>query len=114
VTGPEGDADLFEQRPQPARSVGVTLRQYGRLLNESLTRTGYLIATKAADPHIDDRLSTRDRQIGEIAFVATVEGFRPTAALRATCACRFAADREMGDFVPQLHLLDNEPGAKRQ
>ena len=74
-TAAERKADVFEQRPQPARSMGVALRQYGYLLNEGLARAVWLVAAKPADLQIDDRLPTGDWQIAEIPLVTAVERF---------------------------------------
>ena len=113
-TAAKSEADVFEQRPQPARSVGVALRQHGCLLNEGLAWAFWLVAAKPPDPQIDNSPPTGDRQIAKITLVTAVERFRPGAAMRAVCAGRFTADREVHDLVPQPYLLDNEPGAWRQ
>ena len=84
------------------------------MFDEGFTGTVWLIAAKAADPQVDHGLPARDRKIGEVALIAAVERFRPSAAFRAACAYRFAADGNMDNFVPQLHSLDNEPSARRQ
>ena len=110
----KGEADVFEQRPEPARSMGVALRQYGRLLNKGLARAFWLVTAKSTDPHIDNRPPTGNRQIAKIPLVATVDRFRPDAAVRAVCACCFTANRQVNDLVAELYLLDNEPGARRQ
>jgi len=113
-TAAESQPDLFEQRPQPARSVGVALRQVRGLLNEGLPRTSQLVTAKAANPQIDDRLPTGDRQITEIALVTAVERFRPGTAIPAISAGGFTADHDVDNLVAQLYLLDNEPFALRQ
>jgi len=94
--------------------VGVALRQYRYLLNEGLARAVWLVAAKPTDPQIDNRPPTGNRQIPKIPLVTAVERFRPGAAYRAVCTRRSAADRQVHDFVAQLYLLDNEPGAQRQ
>lgn len=45
-TATEGETDLFEQRAEPERSVGVTLRQDRGLLDEGLTRARWLIVPR--------------------------------------------------------------------
>lgn len=110
----EGEADIFEQRPEPTCSVGVALRQYGCLLNKGLARAFSLVATKSTDPQIDDRPSTGNWQIAQIPLVATVERFRPPAAIRAVRAFRFTPNGQVNDLVAQLYLLENERSAWRQ
>jgi len=80
-------------------SVGVPARQHRRLLGEGFARAVRLIAPETSDSQVDHGLPPRDWQIAEPALVAAVERFRPTAALRAACACRFAADSEVYDLV---------------
>jgi len=113
-TAAKGEPDLFEQRPEPARSVGVALRQDRCLLHEGLVRALWLVAAKPADLEIDDRLPTRNWNIAQTALVTAVERFRPSAAMGTVCANCFAADRDMHDLIAQLYLLDNEPFARRQ
>jgi hypothetical protein len=74
-TAAKSEADVFEQRPQTARSVGVALRQYGCLLNEGRAWAFWLVAAKPPDPQIDYRSSTRDRQIPNITLVTAVKRF---------------------------------------
>jgi hypothetical protein len=94
--------------------VGIALRQYWCLLDEGLVRALWLVAAKPADSQIDDRRSTRGRNIAMIALVTAVERLRPRAAMGTACASRFTADRDMHDVIAQLYLLDNEPFARRQ
>src|SRR5690242_17522226 len=102
----QSEADLFKQRPEPTCPVSVAFSQDRDLFDEGFTRTVWLMAAKAANPQVDHPLPARDRQIREVALIAAVERFRPSAAFRAACAYRFAADGNMDNFVPQLHSLD--------
>jgi len=74
-TATEGNADPFDQRPQPARCMGVTLSQKRGLLDEGLAWALRQVAAKPADSQLNDRLPTGDRQVAEIALVTTVERF---------------------------------------
>jgi hypothetical protein len=55
--------------------VGIALRQYGRLLDESRARALWLITAKPAHLQVDHRLPTGNRQIAEVAFITAVERF---------------------------------------
>jgi hypothetical protein len=60
-TAAERETDLFQQQPQPPRSVSVAFGQDGGLLDERLAAAGRLVTPKTADPQIDHRLPTGNR-----------------------------------------------------
>jgi len=57
----QSEANLFQQGPEPARSMGVAFSQNWGLLGERFTAAVWLVATKTADPQIDDGLPTSNR-----------------------------------------------------
>jgi ABC-type spermidine/putrescine transport system permease subunit II len=103
-TTAKGESDLFEQRPEPARSVRVALRQYRRLLDEGLTRALWLVAAKPADPQIDNRSPTGNGQIAKVPLVTAVERFRPSATYRAVCPRRIAANGDVPGVIIGLAM----------